>query len=131
MKHDDGMTMSGHTGDTAGGGRGIFTIADGDEPMSIFAKEAHCKHGGGRGAFSNAHRDVPMSFLQRRTSNTHRNDDSHHNHDTERRTSSDAKQQQKAKRGSLVRNENKKEIWESNEGHSETSFDVMQNMQDA
>ena len=36
--HDDGMTTSSHTGDTAGGGRGYLLDQDGDVPMSILQK---------------------------------------------------------------------------------------------
>ena len=102
MKHGDGMTLSSHTRETAGGGHGIFSNADGDVRMSILQKRytactdnvkydykmttssrARDTVGGGRGAFSNAYNDVPMSILQQRhTSNAHHNDDnSHHQHD--------------------------------------------------
>ena len=95
MKHDDGMTTSSHTRDTAGGGRAIFSNADSIVPTSILqqrhtastdnvkyeseitaSSRARDTAGGRRGAFSNAYSDVPMSILpQRHTSNTHRNDD--------------------------------------------------------
>ena len=42
--HDDGMTTSSHTRDTAGGGRAIFSNADSDV-NEHFATKAHSKHG--------------------------------------------------------------------------------------
>ena len=53
------------------------------ESEATTSSRARDTAGGGRGAFSNAFSDVPISILQqRRTSNAHHNDDnSHHQHD--------------------------------------------------
>ena len=44
VKREDGITTGSHARDTAGGGRGTFSNAYGDVPMSILQKEAHGKH---------------------------------------------------------------------------------------
>ena len=65
VKREDGVTTSSHTRDTAGGGRGTF---------------------------SNAYGDVPMSILQQRhTENTHHNIDNFHNqHDHNHKNAKEA-----------------------------------------
>ena len=77
VKHDDGMTTSSCTRDTAGGGRG---------------------------AFSTAYGDVPLTILQKRhTSNRHRNDDnSHYQHDHNHNNTEKGRQSSSKKEGTSL-----------------------------